>query len=210
MDQDKRESILSCASEQFTRFGFKKTSIDDIAKCAGVAKGTVYLAAKSKKELFYEVLLREIRDWAADEQKLIDPREDADLTLVKMSIQGLTSLDQRPLIKSLLTGAYDEMLPELRTRWNELRTVCTSHVVELLNLGKRQGVFRADLDAEHAAIMLLDLQVAVLLFHLQGDDAFAKVVERGHTVFSILLNGMRQDPSRPLPDVLGALPDLSG
>ena len=78
MELAKKECILMEAARAFARFGFKKTSVDEIAKAAGVAKGTIYLAAESKEDLFYQTLHREVRQWVAEVSKLIDPREPAD------------------------------------------------------------------------------------------------------------------------------------
>ena len=78
MDRAKRECIVVAACKAFARFGFKKASVDEIAKRAGVAKGTVYLAAESKEDLFYQVLHRELRAWIAECSSMIDPRKPAD------------------------------------------------------------------------------------------------------------------------------------
>jgi len=48
----KREAILDAALGLFGRYGFRRTSIDDIARAAGVAKGTVYLYVENKEALF--------------------------------------------------------------------------------------------------------------------------------------------------------------
>lgn len=48
----KREAILAAALELFGRYGFRRTSIDDIAREAGIAKGTVYLYVENKEALF--------------------------------------------------------------------------------------------------------------------------------------------------------------
>lgn len=48
----KREAILDAALTLFGRYGYRRTSIDDIAREAGVAKGTVYLYVPSKEALF--------------------------------------------------------------------------------------------------------------------------------------------------------------
>jgi len=53
-----RQAILSAAEELFARYGFKKTSIDDIARIAGIGKGSVYLHFVSKEELFAEFMRR--------------------------------------------------------------------------------------------------------------------------------------------------------
>ncbi|MCY0856319.1 TetR/AcrR family transcriptional regulator [Cupriavidus sp. D39] len=49
---DKRDRILDSALILFLRYGVKRTSIDDIARQAGIAKGTVYLSFDSKAALF--------------------------------------------------------------------------------------------------------------------------------------------------------------
>ncbi len=58
MSSDHRQAILAAATETFARFGFKKTSIDDVARRAGIGKGTVYLHFESKEELFGAVVRR--------------------------------------------------------------------------------------------------------------------------------------------------------
>jgi AcrR family transcriptional regulator len=53
---DTKESILSVANRLFSRFGFHKTSMDEIAKIARKAKGSLYYHFASKEELFKEVV----------------------------------------------------------------------------------------------------------------------------------------------------------
>jgi AcrR family transcriptional regulator len=53
--KDKRARILGAAQQLFLRYGVKRTSIDDVALAAQIAKGTVYLYYKSKNELFAAV-----------------------------------------------------------------------------------------------------------------------------------------------------------
>ena len=50
--------ILDAALTLFHRYGVRRTSIDDVAQEAGVAKGTVYLYFDSKETLFFEVAER--------------------------------------------------------------------------------------------------------------------------------------------------------
>ncbi len=51
-----KDSILSVATRLFSRFGFHKTSMDEIAKIARKAKGSLYYHFASKEELFREVV----------------------------------------------------------------------------------------------------------------------------------------------------------
>lgn len=50
--REKYDGILAAAKQLFGRYGYRRTSIDDIAQEARVAKGTVYLYFKSKEEIF--------------------------------------------------------------------------------------------------------------------------------------------------------------
>ncbi|HEY4386032.1 MAG TPA: helix-turn-helix domain-containing protein, partial [Ktedonobacteraceae bacterium] len=62
-ERSKREiragRILDATVELVQRWGYKKTTIDDIARLAGVAKGTVFLHWKTREALFEALLLRE-------------------------------------------------------------------------------------------------------------------------------------------------------
>jgi TetR/AcrR family transcriptional regulator, repressor for uid operon len=190
MEVAKRECILVEAAKAFARFGFQKASVDEIAKKAGVAKGTVYLAAASKRDLFYEVLLREIRGWNAELMKRIDPRKHADEILVDISWESMRTVDDRPLVRDLLFGKHTEMLPELHERFEELRRIGMQPVTEILRLGVRQGRFRKELDVDEIAGILLDLHVATLMFHGEGEDREQRLARRGTAAFDLVLRGL--------------------
>ena len=55
-----RDKILSVANKLFSRFGFHKTSMDEIAKIARKAKGSLYYHFSSKEDLFKEVVFIEL------------------------------------------------------------------------------------------------------------------------------------------------------
>ena len=52
----KPNAIVLAALELFTRYGYRKTSIDDIAEAAQVAKRTVYLHFENKAAVFLAIL----------------------------------------------------------------------------------------------------------------------------------------------------------
>jgi AcrR family transcriptional regulator len=193
METAKRESILLEAARVFARFGFQKASVDDIAKKAGVAKGTIYLAAPSKKDLFYEVLLREVRDWNAELKKRIDPRKPADEILVQMAWDSLRTLDQRPLVRDLLFHRHVGVIPELKDRFLELRRIGMEPEIEVLRLGIRQGRFRSDLDVEELAGILIDLHVATMMFHADGPNIEQRLAPRAAAAFDLILRGLLND-----------------
>jgi AcrR family transcriptional regulator len=49
---NRRAVILDAALQTFGQYGYRRTSMDDIAREAGIAKGTIYLSFTSKEEVF--------------------------------------------------------------------------------------------------------------------------------------------------------------
>jgi AcrR family transcriptional regulator len=192
MEQAKRECILLAAAKAFSRFGFRKASVDEIARSAGVAKGTVYLAAESKEDLFYQVLHREVRAWVAQVAGMIDPRVPADQLLERLSRNGFDYLDQHPLVRDLLFGKANEILPTWSERLAELRALGAANVVEVLRLGVKQKRFRSGLDLEAVASLLQDLQIASYLFI---DAASEGTERRRQAALDLVLNGLREPAS---------------
>ncbi len=67
-----REKIIQVADKLFGRFGFYKTSMDEIAKIARKAKGSLYYHFSSKEELFKEVVAKEIQHLKFELSKIIN------------------------------------------------------------------------------------------------------------------------------------------
>src|SRR3954454_2317395 len=53
---ERRQAIIEAAMDEFIARGFAATRLDDIAKRAGVAKGTIYLHFKDKESMFEELI----------------------------------------------------------------------------------------------------------------------------------------------------------
>ena len=58
-DLKKKELIKKAARDLFFRFGFNKTSMEDIAKQSGLAKPTLYYYYESKNSIFNEIVIEE-------------------------------------------------------------------------------------------------------------------------------------------------------
>src|SRR5450631_44264 len=53
---ERREAIIEAALDEFIARGYAATRLDDVAKRAGVAKGTIYLHFKDKETMFEELI----------------------------------------------------------------------------------------------------------------------------------------------------------
>lgn len=103
----KRERILRAATDLFVRFGYRKTSMDDVAKRAGVAKGTVYLYYRNKAELVYHAASLEERTYLERMmplgEKSLTPRERL-RSFITLSVRMTREM---PLLSSLIQGDHE-------------------------------------------------------------------------------------------------------
>ncbi|MGA8624669.1 MAG: TetR/AcrR family transcriptional regulator, partial [Pseudolabrys sp.] len=53
---ERRDAILSAALDEFSTRGFEAARLDDVARRAGIAKGTIYLYFRDKESLFQELI----------------------------------------------------------------------------------------------------------------------------------------------------------
>jgi AcrR family transcriptional regulator len=112
--QERADRILDAAAELILRWGYKKTTIDDIAKQSRVAKGTIYLHWKTREDLFMALIIREDFKYAEDLKKRIasDPEGSTLRGFVKHSTLALL---QNTLMKALFLNDT-ELLGEIASR----------------------------------------------------------------------------------------------
>jgi len=63
--------IVSIASSVFSRFGFKKATMEDIAQAAGMGKSSIYYYFKSKEEIFEAVVKKEAHELSLELEKKV-------------------------------------------------------------------------------------------------------------------------------------------
>ncbi len=112
--QERADRILDAAAELILRWGYRKTTIDDIARHAGVAKGTIYLHWKTREDLFMALTIREDLKLGEDMKRRIagDPEGSTLRGFVK---QTTLALMNNGLMKALFLN-NTEILGELASR----------------------------------------------------------------------------------------------
>lgn len=73
MAVDRRQLIVDAAAKSFALFGYKATTMDQVAKIANVGKGTIYTFFTNKEELFHEIMKRLIIEMKQVAERVVDP-----------------------------------------------------------------------------------------------------------------------------------------
>jgi AcrR family transcriptional regulator len=72
-----RSQIIDSATKYFSRYGFHKTTMDEIARNIHKAKGVLYYYFKNKEDLFNEVLKQELGSVKAALLKIVNSNKNA-------------------------------------------------------------------------------------------------------------------------------------
>ncbi len=96
----KREIILHAATRLFSEKGYHNTAISEIAKCTGVAEGTIFYHFKTKEELFAAIL---------DYIKLTIVEKYGEFFKEKKFATGLEMLESCIYFYLFLVGTMEEM-----------------------------------------------------------------------------------------------------
>ena len=146
--EERAQRILDAALTLILRWGYNKTTIDDISRQAEVAKGTIYLHWKTREELFEALILREKAEVFKDIQQRIQGDPDG-WTLRGIFKHTALATIQRPLIKALFLGDK-EILGKLAN--SEMSTTAYTERVDgfkaYLELLRQQGLVRTDLSIQ--------------------------------------------------------------
>ncbi|MBV8996345.1 MAG: TetR/AcrR family transcriptional regulator [Pseudonocardiales bacterium] len=113
MAHDKVLRVLDAAKALLVAFGYRKVTVDDVARRAGVGKGTVYLYWPSKLELFATVLTRDVAELLGEQVAALQT-DPAEVRLHRAMRRSFLLVMGRPLARAFYTGDYD-LLGELMT-----------------------------------------------------------------------------------------------
>lgn len=156
-ESSKRRQIMDGAKTAFLSNGFDAASMGEIARQAGVSKGTLYVYFDSKESLF-EAIIEDERRSQAERIFVLDP-SDPDIigTLTRLGEAFVRFLCQPDALGSLRTVmAIAERMPELgRSFYQAGPAFGISQVANYIKAKRESGQLAVD-DEEVAAAQFLD------------------------------------------------------
>ena len=186
---DIKDNILKVAIERMQQVGIRSVSIDDICHELGISKKTFYVYFPSKDDLVHAILHKH-------EQKV---GHDLDNALSKRTITQVivewAKIAQSTQKKDLKTPAmmYDleKYYPQLFAAHKKvMRQTAENILVQFLEKGVNEGIFRAEIDVDVVAMMFLDMQYRLLDLITGGQMTKEEVHRIGHQRMDILMRGI--------------------
>jgi AcrR family transcriptional regulator len=198
------QRILDAAADLVLRWGYKRVTIEEVAKHAGVGKGTVYLHFESRAWLFMCVVMRESIA-LIDELVASIKRDPAAVQLAEQVRLTYLGVQRRPLLRAMSVRDM-ELLGELahERAIEPLRDLNGTFAVEFFELLREHGLLRTDLDIDTQQHLVGAVQTGFYLFE-PVPGAAAADPETTAGVLSHTVRAAVQHPSAPDPAALAAV-----
>jgi AcrR family transcriptional regulator len=152
---DARVDLKETAIDCFSRYGYQGTSIDRIAREAGVTKGAIYYHYKDKDDLLSAAVADRVAEFEVRVQSAVEGcgPEESLRRVVAVAIEHAVSNDRPRFAIKLMVEAidtHDLLRDEMRGMMRRYR----AFVRNIIRAGQDSGDFRADADADALAATL--------------------------------------------------------
>ncbi|HSH57909.1 MAG TPA: TetR family transcriptional regulator [Halomonas sp.] len=189
-----REALLDAAEEAFLEKGVARTSLEQIARHAGMTRGAVYWHFKNKADLFQAMLGRVRMPFEELIEEIAEPSlMERPLEAIRLAIQnGFERLEQPRYrrVHAILVhhcevfGDIDPLAMQNEMA-NEAREALTDH----FTCAARLGQLREDLSPDIAAELILALLGGLFHDWLRNHERFS-IVTKGSELVTLQLELM--------------------
>ena len=165
---DVKEKIVNAALMTFSKYGYDRTRMDDVAEAAKVSKGRLYLYFKNKEELFYAISERNIAELKQQLSTLFTGKENL------ISGSGNFYENFRSKNTTNLEKVFFEIIAEssrnlkLRKMLYEQRIKIFDVVIEYLNSQMQKGLIKKGTNTKAIASGLVSLYNGLSLSRVLG------------------------------------------
>ncbi len=142
MKKEKAELILNTAKKMFGRYGLQKTTLDEIARMARVAKGTIYSYFGTKKRVYLEVLRREAKEIVDNILSSVNQQASPADKLLAFTRAKFRYMRQAINLLNLDREGIEKLLPSAERIRDELFEQEVHIIRSILEEGVEKSIFR--------------------------------------------------------------------
>lgn len=190
MKKKERLELLYCkALEVFARYGYKKTTIEDIASEIGITKGGIYKYVKDKMDLYEKTVSYALLRWQDRVVDAVNHEDDIIRKFIVMSHKGYEYLmEDEPLTEVLKKDPTVFPSSTNVVRFREVNQRSLDLIQHLLEEGIRQRRF-SKVNIQRTSILLYSIyRMFIVEAYIISD---AKQIEKMYTDgISLILNGL--------------------
>lgn len=173
MGVDRKAKILEAAMRTFSLFGYKATTMDQIAGAANVGKGTIYLFFASKEELFNEIVQSVIEEVKEVAMESFDPEKPFYENLHRAIYRVLDFRRSHELTIKLAQEVKEMRTPAAQEAMRKVEETVLSFLKGEIQRGIEKG-WITPCDPELTAFVILKVYVALIFEWEQNHKPLSK------------------------------------
>ena len=156
---DVSEIILNSAKTIFARYGFKKTTMDEIAQAARKGKSSIYHYFKSKEDIFKAIVEKEADELSAAIAKAINAETTSEKKIRAYVLARMKGINN-------LTNLYSALKDEYLEHYSFIENVRVKYDTEEVNTIK--GILKTGVEDGQFKIEDINLTAFALVTALKG------------------------------------------
>ncbi|MDD9267912.1 TetR/AcrR family transcriptional regulator [Paenibacillus sp. GCM10023248] len=179
---DKYYAILEGALKVFAEYGFHKSQVSRIAKEAGVADGTIYLYFKKKEDILTGLFQEKLGELVEKFNQGVTEEMTAKEALRKVCEIHFGELEANVNLAFLTQIELRQSDLELRQEIGQALKRYIILIENILERGKRDGSFRADIDVKLVRLLIFGGMDEVVTSWLISGQKYSLTAQVGPTV----------------------------
>lgn len=180
---DRRQEILEAAAKSFSLFGYKATTMDQVAKIANVGKGTIYTFFSNKEELFNAIVLKMIEEMRAEADAVSVENASFEQNAHARLMQMLKFRETHQLYAKLIDEEKELRTPAVSEVLHAIEKEIVSYIKEKIEKAVAKGELKP-CDTELVAYLLFKSYLALVADWSKHHDE-----ELGEERIAALLSG---------------------
>lgn len=197
INEDKKEQILRMAKSIFAKYGYSRTTMDDISKTMGMKKNSLYYYFPSKEAIFEEVIRRESDSCFNDTLKAVDKKKTAPEKVKSFIIFGIHTYRERANLHNLTIQTILDIKQVVETFHQKFVSRQIQFLTEIIEEGIKNNEFKK-VNSEEIASYILNFTNAIEFrelykykneFHKEID--FSSVDKKITTLLDLIIEGLK-------------------
>ena len=188
-DIEVKDSIVKSATIFFSKYGFYKTTVDEIAKHIHKAKGGIYYYFKSKEELFNEVLKQELHAVKLELKQIATKDSNSLVNLKEYVLTRLKLLNKSLNYQETLRADLFEKYHFVKNIRDDFDTFERNQITIILENGKNEGLLDVkSIESTVDIIMMLVTSIEIPLFLQNKYNKYESTIDE---LVNLIINGLK-------------------
>jgi hypothetical protein len=194
----RKEMILRAATDCFAKYGYGKTTLDDVGALVGLNKASLYYYYKSKESLFCDVIFRETEIFLDELHSKISQASTTEEKILKYLDERINYYKKVVNLHNLALDTVRKVEPVFFDVYDKVLVKEAEYLEGLIESGIREKEFK-HADAKVIAQSIIEVsagvryrQVHISSVKMAGEADFLSIMKKIRVVVELILAGIKK------------------